>query len=77
MPAVPARDALRYATDSEMLKLYGVLVGGWMLVAVGESTARTAPGGLTTLVAIVALLVGVVALPSAVVAIAHKLIAES
>ena len=77
MPPVSARDALRYATDSEMLKLYAVLVGGWVLVVVGESTARTAPGRLTTFVAIAALLVGVVALLSAIVAIAHKLIAES
>ena len=60
-----------------MLKLYAVLGGGWMLVVVGESTARMAPGRLTTLLAIVALLVGIVAFLSAVVAIAHKLIAES
>ena len=77
MPTVSARDALRYATDSEMLKLYGVLVGGWMLVVVGEPTARTVPGRLATFVAIVALLVGFVAFLSAVVAIAHKVIAES
>lgn len=77
MSTVPARDALRYATDSEILKLYGVLVGGWVLIVVGEPTARTAPGRLTTLVAIVAFLVGIVASLSAVVAIAHKVIAES
>ena len=77
MPTISARDALRYATDSELLKLYAMFVGGWVLVTVGESTARRAPGRLTTLVAIIALLVGVVALLSAVVAIAHKLIVES
>lgn len=77
MPTVSARDALRYATDGELLKLYGVLVGGWTLVVVGESTARTAPRRIATLVALVALLAGVLAFLSAVVAIAHKVIAES
>lgn len=77
MSTVSARDALRYATHGELLKLYGVLVGGWVLVVVGESTARTAPGRVTTLVALVALLAGVVAFLGAAVAIAYKVIAES
>ena len=75
MPEISAREALRYATDDEMLKLYGVLVGGWALTIPGQFAATGS--GVIALVGIIVLLAGITASVSALVAIAYKVLVES
>ncbi|MFC4450107.1 hypothetical protein [Halorussus aquaticus] len=75
MSRISARDALEYATRDEFLKLYGVLVVGWVLTLVGQSVATgMTPFGflLGTLVVIA----GLVATLAAAVATLHKILAE-
>ncbi|RBI64454.1 hypothetical protein DMJ13_08235 [halophilic archaeon] len=77
MSSVPAREALRYATDDEILKLYAVLVGGWVLLLVGQFAFRTAVNPAVTYVGLVVALAAVVAVVSGVVAIAYKVLSKS
>lgn len=77
MSRVSASKALAYATSAEMLKLYGVLVGGWLLTFVGQFVLQTTFNAGLSLVAILVALAGGVAVLVGVVAIVHKLIADS
>lgn len=76
MSDISAREALRYATGDDMLKLYGVLVVGWMLTFLGESVARSAANSGVTVLALIGALVGIVAVLSGIVAIAYKVLAD-
>ena len=72
-----ARDALDYATDDELLKLYGVLAGGWVLMLVGQFVAATVGNPAVSAVGVLLVLAGAVAFLAGVVAILHKVLAES
>ena len=74
--SVSARDALDYATRDEMLKLYGVLLAGWVGMLVGQSGVA-AVNPLLSLVGLLVLLAGVLAFLAGVVAIVRKLLVES
>lgn len=76
MPRISATKALAYATDGEMLKLYGVLVGAWVLTILGQFVSQ-GRSSLASLVGFLVLLVGVVGSLVAVVAIAYKALADS
>ncbi|USZ68452.1 hypothetical protein NGM10_01625 [Halorussus salilacus] len=76
MSDISAREALRYATDDEMLKLYGVLVGGWSAMAVGEFVARTSVQAGVRFLALAGVVAGALAVLAGVVAIAYKVLAE-
>ncbi|WP_137286869.1 hypothetical protein [Halorussus salinisoli] len=72
--SISARDDLDYASDGELLELYGVLVVGWGLHLVGRfvaQTSRTLPG---LLVGFLVVLAGGLAFLVGIVAIARKLI---
>lgn len=75
-PQVSARDALGYATHDEMLKLYGLLVAGWVGILLGQF-GFVAISPLLSLVGIVAFLVGLLASLASAVAILHKVVTES
>ncbi|WP_433630884.1 hypothetical protein [Halomicrococcus sp. NG-SE-24] len=77
MSSVSAREALRYATDDEMLKLYAVLVGGWVLLLVGQFAFRTAVNPAVAFVGFVVALAAVVAVVSGGVAVAYKVLSGS
>ncbi|WP_049969119.1 hypothetical protein [Haladaptatus cibarius] len=74
---VSARDALDYATDDEMLKLYGVLIVSWVLAFLSQFVLQTSFQPLVSFGAVVLLLGSGMAFLSSVVAIAHKVLAES
>jgi hypothetical protein len=76
MPELSARAGLSYATDDEMLKLYGVLVGGWIAMLVGQF-AVAGPISLLSLVGFLVTLGGVFAFLVGVVAVLHKVLADS
>ena len=75
--SVSARDALDYATRDEMLKLYGVLVAGWVGMLVGQSVTGIPANLFAELVGLLVLLAGVLAFLVGLVAIVHKLLVES
>ena len=77
MLAVSARGALDYATRDEMLKLYGVLVGGWVLTFGGQVVSQTVRNPVVSLVGVLVSLAGVLAVLVGIVAIAHKVLVES
>ncbi|WP_266079549.1 hypothetical protein [Haladaptatus caseinilyticus] len=77
MPTVSARDALRYAMSDEMLKLYGVLIGSWVVAFFAQFVLQTSFQPIVTFGAGVLLLASAVTLLSGGVAIAYKLLAES
>ncbi|WP_276301095.1 hypothetical protein [Halorussus lipolyticus] len=74
--SISARDALEYATRDEMLKLYGVLVVGWVGMLVGQF-AISARNSFVSFVGIFVVLGSVVAFLVGVVAIARKLLVEA
>lgn len=74
--SVSARDALGYATQDEMLKLYGVLVAGWVGILLGQF-GLVARNPLLSLVGIIVFLAGFLAFLASVVAILHKVVVES
>jgi len=77
MSRVSASKALAYATGGEMLKLYGILVGGWLLTFVGQFILQTTFNAARSLVGVIVALAGAVAVLVSVVAIAYKLLADS
>ena len=77
MPSVSARNALDYATDDELLKLYGVLAGGWVLMLGGQFVAATVGNPAVSDVGVLLVLAGVLGYLAGVVAILHKVLAES
>jgi hypothetical protein len=76
MSRVSASKALAYATGDEMLKLYGVLVGGWLLTFMGQFVLQTTFNAVLSLVSVIVALAGAVAVLVGVVAIAYKLLAD-
>lgn len=77
MTEISAREALRYATDGELLKLYGILVGGWALTLLSQFVVQTTFGPFASLVGFVLLAVGIATSVIALVAVAYKVLAES
>ncbi|GAA0222138.1 hypothetical protein ACFFQF_08025 [Haladaptatus pallidirubidus] len=77
MTTVSARDALLYATNDAMLKLYRVLIGSWILVFFSQFVLQTSIQPIVQFGAVVLLLASGVAFITGVVAIAHKVLAES
>lgn len=76
MPGISATKALAYATDDEMVRLYTVLVGSWVLTFLGQFL-QASHSFVLSLIGFLVLLVGVVGVLVAVVAIAHKVLADS
>ncbi|WP_435156055.1 hypothetical protein [Haladaptatus sp. DFWS20] len=74
---VSARDALRYATDDEMLKLYGVVIGSWIVALFAQFVFQTSYQPIVTFGAGVLFLGSAVAFIGGIVATAHKVLAES
>ncbi|SIR57740.1 hypothetical protein SAMN05421858_2917 [Haladaptatus litoreus] len=77
MTTVSARDALLYATGDEMLKLYGSLIGSWVLAFFTQFVLQTSVQPIMQFGAVVVLLASGIAFISSVVAIAYKVLAES
>jgi hypothetical protein len=77
MSRVSASRALAYATGEEMLKLYGVLVGAWVLTVVGQIFWPSPRSSIVSLIGFLVVLAGVFTFLVGVVAIAHKLLVES
>ncbi|ELZ85936.1 hypothetical protein C453_08973 [Haloferax elongans ATCC BAA-1513] len=77
MAEVSARDALRYATEDEMVKLYVVVSGGWLLLFVAEFAFNRLTVGVMSFVGVVAFLAGVLATFAGLVGIAYKLLRET
>lgn len=77
MSRVSASKALAYATDGEMLKLYGVLVGAWALTLLGQFFWPSPRNSVASLVGFLIVLAGAFGFLVGVVAIAYKLLAES
>lgn len=76
MSEITARDALEYATRDELLKLYGVVVGAWVLMFVG-SFLMGPLGALPSFVGLLTVVAGLFAFLAGVVAIAYKVLTES
>ena len=76
MPRTTATEALAYATDDEMVRLYAVLVGAWILTVLGQFVSQ-GRGSITTLLGFLVVLVGVAGSLVAIVAIAYKVLADS
>jgi uncharacterized membrane protein YeaQ/YmgE (transglycosylase-associated protein family) len=76
MPGISATKALGYATDDEMVRLYTILVGAWVLTFLGQFL-QASPSFVLSLIGFLVLLVGVVGSLVAIVAIAHKVLADS
>lgn len=77
MSRISASNALAYATSDEMLKLYGLLVGGWLLTFVGQFVLQTSFNAGRSLVGVLVALVGAVAVLVGVVAVAYKVLVDS
>ena len=77
MSRVSASKALAYATDGEMLKLYAVLAGSWLLTLVGQFFAQPPVRSVGTLIGWLVVLAGIVGFLVGVVAVAHKVLVES
>lgn len=77
MQKISAQKALRHATDDELLWLYGVVLGGWTLTALGQFTFGTSRQVFGSLIGLVALLAGILLILTGVVAIARKVLVES
>ncbi|ELZ82131.1 TMEM43 family protein [Haloferax larsenii] len=77
MAEVSARDALRYATEDEMVKLYAVVFGGWLLLFVAEFAFNRLTVGMMSFVGVVAFLAGALAMFAGLVGIAYKLLRET
>ncbi|WP_396612847.1 hypothetical protein ACH9L7_06135 [Haloferax sp. S1W] len=77
MPEVSARDALRYATADEMVKLYAVVLGGWFLFFVAFLAFNAYAVGMMAFVGAVAFLAGFLAVFAGIVGITYKLLRET
>ncbi|WP_135826194.1 hypothetical protein [Halorussus ruber] len=75
-PRISARDALDYATHDELLKLYGVLVVGWIGMLFGQFVSGTAGNPFARLIGLFVVLGGVLAFLVGVVAIVRKLLVD-
>lgn len=81
--SVPPREAFGYALSREMLTLYGVFVGGYVLLIIGtwfgfNWATRGGGGGLVgQLLAALLTLAGFVTILGAVIGFAYKVIADA
>jgi hypothetical protein len=76
MPRISATEALAYATHDELLKLYAVLVGSWVLTFLGQFL-QASRSIMLRLIGFLVLLVGILGVLVGLVAIAHKVLADS
>jgi cation transporter-like permease len=76
-PRLSARAALDYATHDELLKLYGILVIGWVGMLFGQFVSGTAGNPFARLIGLFVVLGGVLAFLVGVVAIVCKLLVDS
>ncbi|MFC7203800.1 hypothetical protein ACFQJC_09750 [Haloferax namakaokahaiae] len=75
MSELSAGRALAYATEDELMKLYAVVVGGWV-VTLGSQVLLTT-GGMGLALGIVGLLAGILGSLVGIVALAYKVIHDS
>lgn len=76
MSEISARDALEYATRDPFLKLYGVVVGSWVLLFVGSFLLGMF-AALPRFIGVLVIIAGFGVFLSALVAILYKLLAEN
>ncbi|ELZ98683.1 hypothetical protein [Haloferax sulfurifontis] len=77
MSRVSARDALRYATEDDVLVLFAVIAGGWVFLTVGSFALAGHGFGLMFALGILASLAGALAVFAGVVGLAYKLLVDS